>query len=49
MGSMLVLLLILIGIVFLGLAAFGVAVPRFHFGWGGLAILAIALLLVPRL
>lgn len=46
---MLTLVLILIGIVFLGLAAFGAAAPRFHFGWGGLTILAIALLLVPRL
>lgn len=47
---MLHLLLILIAVVFLGLAAFGVGgIGRFNFGWGGLCVLAIAVWLLPAL
>lgn len=43
------LVLYIIGIVLLLLAAFGVGFSRVSFGWLGLAIIAIAALLLPRL
>lgn len=36
------LILAVVGIVLLVLAAFGVAVPRVHLGWLGLALLSVS-------
>lgn len=43
------LVLFIIATIFFGLAAFGVAHPRFHFGWGGLLLVSIAAFLLPAL
>lgn len=43
------LLLYLIATILLGLSAAGVSLPRVHFGWAGLAIIAIAALILPAI
>jgi hypothetical protein len=41
------LLLCLLGTIFLGVATAGVSLPRFHFGWAGLTVIAVAVLILP--
>jgi hypothetical protein len=41
------LLLYLIATILLGLATFGVSLPRLHFGWAGLTLIAIGALILP--
>ena len=41
------LLLYLTGTILLGLAAAGVSLPRVHFGWAGLTLIAVGALILP--
>jgi hypothetical protein len=41
------LLLYLIATILLALATFGVSLPRVHFGWAGLTLIAIGALILP--
>lgn len=43
------LLLYLIATILLALATFGVSLPRVHFGWAGLTIIAFTALVLPAL
>jgi hypothetical protein len=45
----LTLLLYLIATILLALATFGVSLPRVHFGWAGLTIIAIGALILPAI
>lgn len=43
------LLLYLIGVILLALATAGVSLPRVHFGWAGLTLIAVGALILPAI